>query len=257
MDWLEYYNEKTCTLVVPKDYNDELVNLPVGIKILEFEKFSIFNKLIENLPSSITHITLETSFNQPVNEGILPNSLTHLTFGYYFNQPINQGILPNSLTHLTFGSYFNLPVSSLPNSLTHLTLGYFFDQPVDLLPNSLTHLTLGCYFNQSVDLIPSSVTHLTLSEYFDQSLKNLSSNIYYLGLHSTSHIKDDIPSSINTVKIYFRSDDDNYGCDETISNLPSTIKKIIVNDITKKHNITKIPFGCEIVEEKTDYYLEY
>ncbi len=179
-----------------------------------------------------------------------------MIFRENFNQPVDK--LPDSITHLTFTWEFNQPVDQLPNSLTHLTFGCYFNQPVDKLPNSITHLIFRENFNQPVDKLPSSVTHLMLGWSFDQSLKNLPSNIYYLGFESISLIKDDIPSTINTVEIYFSyyyDSEDDY-LDEIINNLPSTIKKIIVNDITKIDFITKIPFGCEIVDDDLTFFPE-
>ncbi len=42
-------------------------------------KKSIFNQSIDNLPNSITHLTLGWNFNQSINN--LPNKITHLTLG--------------------------------------------------------------------------------------------------------------------------------------------------------------------------------
>lgn len=38
-----------------------------------------FNQPVDNLPNSLTHLTLSDSFNQPVN--LLPPNITHLNFG--------------------------------------------------------------------------------------------------------------------------------------------------------------------------------
>jgi hypothetical protein len=45
----------------------------------------------------------------------LPSSLTHLTLGLYFNQMINN--LPSSLTHLTLGGYFNHIIKKIPKNI--------------------------------------------------------------------------------------------------------------------------------------------
>ena len=46
--------------------------------------YSIFNKSVDNLPLSLTHLTCGLTFNKKVDN--LPSSLTHLTFGRTFNQ---------------------------------------------------------------------------------------------------------------------------------------------------------------------------
>jgi hypothetical protein len=174
----QYYNKETRTLTLPHDFNEELCDLPLNIKVIVFKEDynkyqpSQFNKPVghqecedincpRNLPNSITHLTFGSDFDQQVD--YLPNSITHLTFGENFNQPVgHQGCedincprnLPNSITHLKFGRDFNQSVNNLPNSITHLTFGRFFNQPVDYLPNSITHLTFGKKFNQKVDILP-------------------------------------------------------------------------------------------------------
>ena len=74
-----------------------------------FVRRVVFSSLSANgvLPSSLTHLTFGTNFNQPLGEGVLPSSLTHLTFGTNFNQPLGEGVLPSSLTQLVFGWFFD------------------------------------------------------------------------------------------------------------------------------------------------------
>jgi hypothetical protein len=55
---------------------------------------------VDYLPNSITHLTFEVRFNQPVDN--LPNSITHLTFGYYFNKQLDN--LPPFLQQIKFNS---------------------------------------------------------------------------------------------------------------------------------------------------------
>jgi hypothetical protein len=133
----QYYNKETNTLTLPYDFNDELCNLPLDIKVIIFEQdyhkrqYSKINRQVNNLPNSITHLTFGNDFNEKVGhqgcEDIkcprnLPNSITHLTFGFKFNQQVDK--LPNSITHLTFGYQFIQPVNNLPNSITYFTFGH-------------------------------------------------------------------------------------------------------------------------------------
>jgi hypothetical protein len=125
MDLKEYYDDKTKTLKIPYDYDEELKNIPIEtteiifLDLEAYKNFSKYNKPIDNLPLSLTHLNLGHFFNQPVNN--LPTKLTHLTFGKNFNHYVDN--LPLSLTHLTFGEKFNKKVDKLPLSLTHLTFG--------------------------------------------------------------------------------------------------------------------------------------
>src|SRR6185312_6199425 len=96
----EYYDEETKTLILPNNFNEELEDLPSDIKIIIFDEdfwkciYSKFNKKVDNLSNTITHIMFGSVFNQSVDK--LPNTITHLTFGYWFNQSVDN--LPNAIT---------------------------------------------------------------------------------------------------------------------------------------------------------------
>ena len=113
----EYYNKKTNTLTIPPNFNfnEELKDLPTDVQIVIFDQdnsieFSKFNRIVNNLPSSVTHLIFADCFNQSVDK--LPESITHLTFGYHFNQKVDN--LPKNLTHLTLGPNFYQLVDNLP-----------------------------------------------------------------------------------------------------------------------------------------------
>ena len=59
----DYYNADSHRLSLPNYYNDELLHLPNGIEKIEFMYDSIFNKSLDKLPNSITHITFGNCFN--------------------------------------------------------------------------------------------------------------------------------------------------------------------------------------------------
>ena len=140
----EYYNTKTKTLMVPYYYNEKLEYLPQDVQTIIFNedktdkfKYSKFNRSVDHLPSTVTHIIFGSGFNRPINK--LPRSITHLTLGFNFNHSVDN--LQNSITHLTFGHYFDCLVNKLPNSITHLIFGDDFERCVNNLPNSIIHLT--------------------------------------------------------------------------------------------------------------------
>jgi hypothetical protein len=173
-------------------------------------------------------------FNQSINN--LPNSITHLTLGDYFNQPVEN--LPHSITHLTFGAYFNQPVNKLPSSITHLSFGEHFNQPLDNLPNTLTHLLLGYNFNKTIQHLPESVIELGFfSNYIFRD--NLP---YFIEIVKIYFARDYVEYKKKyIIKKYY------------ITNLPPTIKQIKVKNYNNALRITKIPFGCIVTDFDNNY----
>ena len=98
-----------------------------------FSNYEFNNKLFEAYKNNIFNglIYIGNYFNKPVDN--LPSSITHLTFGKSFNLPVDN--LPSSITHLTFGESFNLPVDNLPNRLSHLIFNnnYYYKNNKELL----------------------------------------------------------------------------------------------------------------------------
>jgi hypothetical protein len=115
-----------------------------------------FKRTIKNLPQHITHLSFGDCFwsdehdhsgKHDIKLELLPTTLTHLTFNREFNQPLTS--LP-SITHLTFGINFNQPVNELPSSLIKLVLAPKFNHPVSELPDSLKKLFFGHAFHPNV-----------------------------------------------------------------------------------------------------------
>jgi hypothetical protein len=237
----EYYNVEEKTLTIDYLFNGELNNLPPDVKIILFKENFLKRE--------------DSKFNKSLD--FLPNSVTHLTLGAEFNQSVD--LLPNSITHLIFKRKFNQLVDCLPNSLKHLSLGNYFNQLVDCLPNSLTHLTLGAKFNQSVDNLPKNLTHLNFYGIgFNQSLDTLPSTLIELGFYSRSKIKNYIPFNVPNIQIYFfginvssngKKYTDVQKCkdEQQIDNIPSTVKQIKINNgIYFIDCLKKIPLNCVV-----------
>jgi hypothetical protein len=96
-----------------------------------------------------------------------------------------------------------------------------------------------------------------LGDKFNQEI-SIPKSLIELGFDSNSSIKDNIPNFVENIIIYFDSNN------KKITNLPTSIKKIKINDMYKINDmskinlIEKIPFGCIIEEYKyTDFYNEY
>lgn len=86
-----------------------------------------FSASVDNIPVSITRLTLGESFNETIDR--LPPNLTHLDLitSVIFDRPIDH--LPDNLTHLQLGPRFNQTLDNLPGSLIYLVLAIgSFDQ---------------------------------------------------------------------------------------------------------------------------------
>lgn len=93
---------------------------------------------IDILPSSLTYLTFNNAFNQPIAH--LPASLTHLKFGHNFNHPIPH--FPPHLIHLYFGNKYNHLLTDLP-PLQFLGLGTHYEHKLHNLPSSITKFEKG------------------------------------------------------------------------------------------------------------------
>ena len=216
--WKSCYDNTTCTLSIPSDFDSYLSHLPEGVKIIIFHHYSHFDEPVNDLPSTITHLTFGYIFDQPVDN--LPNGLVYLKLGDNFNKPIKK--LPVSLKQLELGHYFNHPVNELPSGLTHLTFGFCFNQMIPKLPKSLTHLTLGTNFNVRINKLPHGLTHLIFvkNSKFKKDLNDLPDSLLYLEL-GEAHTKLE-------------------------HNLPINLKEVIIRNSELQ---LKVPFGCKITHK--------
>ena len=181
-----YYWPSAFAKIIKKQILPEY--LPPKLTHLVFEEDSHFNESLDNLPSTITHLTLGKLYNQPLNN--LPLTVTHLTIGVRVSavpqsithltiiEPINLGfglydhplsiafnnLLP-SLQYIKFapGSGFNKSLNKLP-SIKYLYFGdgTSFYRSLNNLPHSLEYLHFGnnCRFKNSLNYLPSSLKHL-------------------------------------------------------------------------------------------------
>eukprot|EP01133_Synstelium_polycarpum_P018074 gene18074-21594_t len=128
------------------EYNGNLRCLPATLTDLDLGFH--FNQRLENcfpLPSGLTSLTFDDSFNQKLKPGTLPQSLRTLELGDAFNQPIEPDSIPSSVTSLSFGRCFNQPLDNLPPSIKQLAIGRGFTHR--LMSNQIPHvqsLTMPC-----------------------------------------------------------------------------------------------------------------
>eukprot|EP01112_Ceratiomyxa_fruticulosa_P012253 TRINITY_DN3386_c0_g1_i2.p1 TRINITY_DN3386_c0_g1~~TRINITY_DN3386_c0_g1_i2.p1 ORF type:complete len:426 (-),score=52.61 TRINITY_DN3386_c0_g1_i2:265-1542(-) len=182
--WIRYHRNRNFQAHKPKRLFivtprlDQLLNNQTFSQLSEITFAHFWNYPLPKLPDTITSIKFGHHFDCAISADNLPSSLTYLTLGEGFDHPITS--LPCHLTHLKFhkSSRFNHPISAnnLPSKLTHLTLGWSFDRPIENLPCQLTHLKFSKISNfthpVSTANLPSKLTHLQLGR-FSQYITSL------------------------------------------------------------------------------------
>ena len=93
-------------------YPSRLDMLP-KLKTLYVNSFISITRTISELPESLTHLVLNSNYNNVFNIDVLQN-LTWLELGGDFNRPVDFLSNLTNLTNLQFGLKFNNPVDNLP-----------------------------------------------------------------------------------------------------------------------------------------------
>jgi hypothetical protein len=104
----------------------------------------------------------------------------------------------------------------------------------------------GKRFNQMVDNLSENTAYVRFGNGFNQYIDNLPESIKEMGFYSHHNFKNNIPSNVEIINVYFHNDN---RLNKSVENVPPTIKKIRINTVSKKNFITKIPFCCEVVDE--------
>jgi hypothetical protein len=147
--------------------------------------------------------------------------------------------------HLSFRRNFNQSLDKLPNNIRELTFFGYFELPMENIPNFITHITFHIMPKYSIEKLPNTITHLTLRYANLKPIKHFPTSLIELGFHSKCVVKNNIPLSVESVKIFFE-DNDNYN--GYITNLHVVIKHIKINLKNKIKFITKIPFNSIITD---------
>ncbi|KAF2068917.1 hypothetical protein CYY_009762 [Polysphondylium violaceum] len=227
--------------------------------------------------SHISHLKLLYIYDEypiKLERGVLPPSLESLNLTY--NQPLEPGVLPNQLSSLYLSTFKQpLCVNALPSSLTSLYLGGF-NQPLNpfVLPQKLKKLCLHM-FQQPTFLrnsLPVSLTDLTLYKFkgsFDQcqpldnlkklqiyslvpSLAGLLTNVKKLDLSVNTKISD--PSGTCLANTSIESMCLNSRAKSTLypNSLPSTIKYLsLINVVIESTNV--IPSSCRYLKSRNSH----
>lgn len=204
---LDSLPSKLVTLEIHADnFHMHINRLPASVRNIVLDTYvdsSMSQQYISRFPPNLTHLTLQTNFNQPVRWGkskeegaakhivSVPSSLQSLKFGDYFNQPLIS--FPPSLTSLSFGRNFNKALIPLPPSLTSLSLDHDFNHPLIPLPKSLISLSFGNNFNHPLIPLPPTLVYLSFGDNFNQPLLGLPSSLLTLKLgrrfnHPITHL---------------------------------------------------------------------
>ena len=152
-------------------------------------------------------------------------------YGSIFNKQIMPDILPNGLISLTFGVSYNREI--LPN----------------VLPNTLISLTFGDCYNKEikVNVLPVNLISLTFGESYNKIIKEnvlplKLTKIIFSGSTKNEETINNLPSTIKEIKLF--------NLEFNFRNLPVIIQKIILErDIIFDPEEHKIPFGCDLIFE--------
>jgi len=217
---------------------------------------------------------------------LIPEDVTEVIYETYIWN-ISKIKFPESVSSIMFGHAFNQSLDNVefPESLCSMVLGYRFNQSLDnvLFPKFLKSITFGNIFNNSLDNIkfPEFLESIIFGNNFNQSLENVKFGNYLesitFGNNYCKHLNNvQFPKSLHTI-IFHKYNNNKMNAElelkelqigllnTPIIDLPVNIKKIILlkignggvfekelETIKKRQeymDISKIPFGCEIVYE--------
>ncbi len=133
------------TIIFAPSFNDELDYKLLNVyKKIIFSNYDLDNDLFEKYENNNFQglENIVSNFNQSIDN--LPSSITHLTFSHNFNQLVDN--LPSSITHLTFGYYFNQTVNNLPRFIEYIKLPISYDKKILNIPKRLKKI----YYSEKI-----------------------------------------------------------------------------------------------------------
>ncbi|KAN0025425.1 hypothetical protein ACTFIU_003686 [Dictyostelium citrinum] len=153
------------------NYDDE-GNITNTIHINGNNESKVTHKLVSPIPQSVTCLSIDTEFIEPIKPGDIPNSVTQLEFGKLYNHSLSTvGIIPSNIRTLKILNRISIEPSVLSSSssLVNLIINSDFNLNTlttkNGLPSSLfriiflTNILNHSNYNSSInDLnIPSSI----------------------------------------------------------------------------------------------------
>ena len=109
---LDNLPESLETLIIGGKFNN-FIKYPSNLKYLIIKKNSLFNKELENLPSTLIYLSIQNNYIFPINK--LNDSILCLSLGDYYNGTINN--FPLNLHKLILSENFNYDFMYLPPSI--------------------------------------------------------------------------------------------------------------------------------------------
>lgn len=95
------------TILFPHNFNQPLKRGMMPFGVVDIDMNHTFNTLdieVGSFPSTVRHLSLGDSFNQPLKKGVLPSNLKSLVLGSNFKVKMPPGMLPPSLEKLTINN---------------------------------------------------------------------------------------------------------------------------------------------------------
>jgi len=156
-------------LKLGEKYNKELGEnvLPKSLIVLEFDKYSCFNKNIKKyvLPDSIKKIIFGDTYNQELKENRLPSNLKYLDLGKRYDYFLKPNVLPTSLKYIEIGFYYVSPLQNLPNSVEVVCFDRFDGLDWNL-PATVKKIIIKNYVSRTTILtIPNTINQVQLINY--------------------------------------------------------------------------------------------
>lgn len=100
-------------IVLPTFFNDEIPQLPPGLRSMEFGDDYDSPLPDAPLPAMLQRLTFGREYNQEIPDFRFPETLRSLTFGYFFDKPLPDFPLPANLQTLTLGISYSWPVPEI------------------------------------------------------------------------------------------------------------------------------------------------
>lgn len=120
-----------------------LTHLYIGTYLLDGN----FNKKIEFLPTTLTHISLKIKRYRDNILSKIPPNVTHLFLGNNFNQPLHKNLPPN-IQFLEVGQKFSHNLNSIfaaSPKLTHVTISSEANKKFSLIYGKIPdYVTIFC-----------------------------------------------------------------------------------------------------------------
>ncbi|EAL73759.1 hypothetical protein DDB_G0268612 [Dictyostelium discoideum AX4] len=233
-------------------FDQELTRNIIGNTLKTIDFGDRFNQSLSDsngipwLPRTLESIRFGESFQQSINRDELPPSLTSLTLDENYKGIIVNGSIPNSIKDLNYQFHSNNSIKLIPNSTVR-------DENSKSIPGGTTSLEFDYNFNQTIKkgMIPHNVTSLEFSgsngTYLDSTLINPFSGFKHLTSLGCSTIEDNLPDSILPNSLTTLILDCQY-LQLTNNLLPRNLKVLELSYFSQSINVGNLPSSIEILK---------